>query len=84
MVHSSIMARAHTAVVKAVLSGELANLKNSEVPCVDCGARASYYDHRDYTKPLTVEAVCRSCNCKRGTTPRIPDEIFVVQTKKYG
>lgn len=24
------------------------------------------YDHRDYTKPLSVEPVCRSCNKLRG------------------
>src|SRR5688572_22298126 len=34
--------------------------------CVDCGAPANGYDHRDYLKPLEVEAVCRSCNSKRG------------------
>lgn len=34
--------------------------------CVDCGKRAHDYDHRDYSKPLEVEPVCRSCNLKRG------------------
>jgi hypothetical protein len=24
------------------------------------------YEHRDYTKPLQVEPVCRSCNALRG------------------
>lgn len=34
--------------------------------CVDCGAPATCLEHRDYTKPLEVEPVCRSCNSKRG------------------
>lgn len=34
--------------------------------CVDCGKQAAVYDHRDYSKPLDVEPVCRSCNAKRG------------------
>lgn len=35
--------------------------------CVDCGAAATVYEHRDYTRPLAVEPVCRPCNHKRGT-----------------
>lgn len=38
----------------------------SQCLCVDCGAAATDYDHRDYNKPLDVEPVCRSCNFKRG------------------
>jgi hypothetical protein len=34
--------------------------------CHDCEAPATCYDHRDYTKPLAVEAVCESCNTLRG------------------
>ena len=34
--------------------------------CVDCGAPARDYDHRDYRKPLEVDPVCRSCNKLRG------------------
>lgn len=35
--------------------------------CVDCRRRqAECYDHRDYTKPLDVEAVCLPCNSSRG------------------
>lgn len=33
--------------------------------CVDCGAAACDYDHRDYLKPLDVVPVCRPCNQKR-------------------
>jgi hypothetical protein len=35
--------------------------------CVDCGAPAVFYDHRDYDKPFDVVPVCRSCNIRRGT-----------------
>lgn len=34
--------------------------------CVDCGAFAEVYDHRDYGKPLEVDPVCRKCNFRRG------------------
>lgn len=34
--------------------------------CADCGKPASQYEHRDYTKPLDVQPICRSCNVKRG------------------
>lgn len=34
--------------------------------CTDCGAPAQEYDHRDYSKPLDVEPVCRPCNGRRG------------------
>ncbi len=34
--------------------------------CVDCGATARDYDHRDYSKPLEVEPVCSSCDKLRG------------------
>jgi len=33
--------------------------------CVDCGANAVCYDHRDWQKPLEVVPVCRSCNNRR-------------------
>lgn len=34
--------------------------------CVDCGGPAECYDHRDYNKPLDVNAVCLRCNSSRG------------------
>ena len=39
--------------------------------CADCGLPATEYDHRDYRDPLCVEAVCHSCNLRRG-----PAEFF--------
>lgn len=38
--------------------------------CVDCGAAAIGYEHRDYNKPLCVEPICGRCNILRG--PAIP------------
>lgn len=52
------------AVTRARNSGELPNAKT--LVCVDCGSQARDYDHRDYSKPLSVQPVCRPCNFKRG------------------
>lgn len=51
-------------VNKAVRKGELQ--KVNSLTCVDCGSAAENYEHRDYTKPLEVEPVCRKCNLIRG------------------
>lgn len=56
--------RAHQAVAKAKRTGLLKD--PSELSCVDCGDQAIEYDHRDYSKPLQVEPVCRRCNLLRG------------------
>lgn len=58
--------RAICAVQRAVKNRVLVNLKKTEIHCVDCWARATMYDHRDYNRPLLVDAVCRACNFKRG------------------
>lgn len=52
-------------VHKAIKTGNLPKLDGS-IFCVDCGAPARNYDHRDYSKPLEVEPVCHSCNLLRG------------------
>jgi hypothetical protein len=57
--------RAIAAVHRAKLRGELSSLPDG-TPCVDCGAEAMVYDHREYAKPLVVEPVCISCNKRRG------------------
>lgn len=62
----SVRARARGKVANAVKRGTLPNLTTTIVPCIDCGKRASQYDHRDYRKPLDVQPVCLICNCKRG------------------
>ena len=55
---------AHQAVAKARKAGLLADPKT--LSCVDCQGPAIEYDHRDYSKPLAVEPVCRRCNLSRG------------------
>lgn len=74
------------AVSKAKLSGQIrpASAHN----CVDCGASAAHYDHRDYGRPLDVEPVCHSCNMRRGAAKRRPwtfEEFFAyfLTTKRY-
>lgn len=57
-----------TIIGRAVALGELR--RADEFACVDCGAPAHDYDHRDYNKPLDVVPVCRRCNLLRG--PAIP------------
>jgi hypothetical protein len=56
--------RAGNAVQKAIRAGDIPHPLTCA--CADCGKPASVYDHRDYTRPLDVEPVCRSCNYKRG------------------
>jgi len=53
-------------VHRAIIQGKLPRLTNGNVRCVDCQKKAQHYDHRDYTKPLTVEPVCQGCNFRRG------------------
>ncbi|MBN3832933.1 helix-turn-helix transcriptional regulator [Burkholderia sp. Ac-20344] len=55
---------AHCEVAKAVRRGDLLPA-NTQI-CCDCSAPASAYDHRDYARPLDVDAVCDSCNARRG------------------
>lgn len=62
--HASEGRKALSRVGYAVAQGLLPRAKTCI--CVDCGSRATEYEHRDYTKPLDIEPVCRSCNHKRG------------------
>ncbi|WP_334067284.1 helix-turn-helix transcriptional regulator [Burkholderia cepacia] len=55
---------AHREVAKAIRRGDLPPVDTQT--CCDCGAPARGYDHRDYAKPLEVDAVCDSCNVRRG------------------
>lgn len=66
IVVNQVAGRTRNAVKRAIRQGLLADLKATIVPCADCGAVAKHYDHRDYAKPLEVEAVCHSCNLRRG------------------
>jgi hypothetical protein len=51
-------------VAKEISKGLLKHPSNFQ--CVDCGCKATEYDHRDYNKPLNVDPVCRGCNARRG------------------
>lgn len=66
--------RARVSVRRAIDRGELADLSVSAVACADCGERADRYDHRDYSKHLEVDPVCRRCNRNRG--PGVLGELF--------
>lgn len=59
-----LRSKARSAVARAVKKGILPPAK--KMKCVDCGKKASCYDHRDYRKPLKVDPVCKSCDCLRG------------------
>lgn len=48
----------------AVANGFLADPKTCK--CTDCQKQAECYDHRDYSKPMMVEPVCKRCNSSRG------------------
>ncbi len=63
-----LVARAYWAVHIAISRCRLPEIESCR--CVDCGAPAECYDHRDYTKPLQVEPVCKGCNNRRG--PGLP------------
>lgn len=65
---------AHAAVGRAIRCGELPAI-DPHMRCMDCGAQAAVYDHRDYSRPLDVELVCRSCNCKRGSAALTTEEL---------
>lgn len=69
--HGRVKGRAHSAVQLAVLNGLL--LPVTMHRCVDCRTKPAVdYDHRDYTKPLEVDPVCRRCNLMRGHALGLP------------
>jgi len=72
---------AHKAVAKARRAGLLDDPR--EHSCTDCGEAAIGYDHRDYSKPLEVEPVCRRCNSARGPAkqPRIDAPLAEPKTE---
>lgn len=53
--------RASSLVAEAIKKGVIKPI-DKEVKCIDCGNQAIGYDHRDYTKPLEIEPVCKRCN----------------------
>ena len=63
-----IRGAAHRAVAVAIRDGVLPHPSASA--CAGCNKPATEYDHRDYTKPLQVDPVCRLCNARRGAADR--------------
>jgi len=68
--HNVVKCRAHRSVAVAIEAGLL--LPVTMHRCVDCNAPACDYDHRDYSKPLHVDPVCRRCNLVRGAGAGLP------------
>jgi hypothetical protein len=62
--YSEAAYKSHKYVAASIRDGYLP--KPSTLTCLDCGASAQVYDHRDYNRPLDVEPVCHACNVKRG------------------
>jgi hypothetical protein len=63
-VRDRLVARAHYIVLLAIKRGTLPEQETQS--CVDCGAQAECYDHRNYHEPLKVVPVCKPCNTRRG------------------
>lgn len=52
--------RARDLVFSRIRNGKMP--KASTQTCAHCGAQAREYHHEDYSKPLTVVALCRHCH----------------------
>ena len=70
---SAARSAAVAAVQRAIKAGALKPAK--EMVCVDCEAPARDWDHRDYSKPLAVQPVCRVCNQRRGPAAHKPQPV---------
>lgn len=60
-------------VVKKIIRNALSEAQKAQYGldpknflCVDCAEPAVCFDHRDYSKPHELAAVCKSCNKRRG------------------
>lgn len=53
-------------VTAAIKRGDIPPIKGQQCAHGECRDEAIVYDHRDYTKPLEVTPVCRSCNALLG------------------
>ena len=62
--------------MRAAVKAGLIPRITKKTKCVDCGAKAYGYDHRDYYKPLEVEPICRKCNHKRGPAHPAPSDWY--------
>jgi hypothetical protein len=57
--------------------------KASALACVDCGLPAKCYDHRDYRKPLKVDAVCDLCDSRRGAGQPYNSNVYDARAKRH-
>jgi len=55
-----------------------------DTACADCGAPATCLDHRHYSLPLEVDAVCNPCNRKRGPADDVAQIGKSVLARKAG
>lgn len=67
-------ARCISQVGTAVKDGDLPNPHDRR--CADCGNPAEVYEHRNYTRPLDVVAVCQGCNLRRGPAELDPEVVI--------
>ena len=71
---------AANAVAQAIKRGELTPAAWNI--CVDCGAQAQHYGHRDYRNPLDVVPVCKRCNNRRGPGAPYDGPIVEISTRQ--
>ena len=64
--HSKMRIWALGIIQNAKYKGYIGKPKNQK--CVDCGKKATDWEHRNYSRPLIVEPICRSCNLRRGSS----------------
>lgn len=76
-----LVVRAHKQVRMAIAAGVLIPI--AQCICVDCGATAECYEHRDYNKPLVVDPVCKGCNIRRGPGLPLPTSADGTNTKRF-
>lgn len=74
---SEIARKAISLVQMAIRRGEIQKITKG-VLCADCGKQATEYEHRDYSRPLDVVAVCRGCNIRRG-----PADTFIAGRQSF-
>lgn len=73
---------AHSKVNYALRKGLL-----NKLPCEICGEKQVHAHHEDYSKPLEVVWLCKSCHkslhiTKSGETPRLPEYYLNKQPRK--
>lgn len=60
MTSKVLVKKAHTAIAKEIKADRMPHA--STLKCQQCPGQAYHYHHEDYTKPLEVIPLCRSCH----------------------